>query len=102
MKIYQLTPTESDYAGWKHSTYKGKLIVRAENEADARKIALQTLITAAGYRPGEEIVLCPWNIPDLVSCEISSDSGFAVDGHREVLFPPNLDTEFPDSPRYCR
>jgi hypothetical protein len=80
--------------------YRGVLIVRAESEKDARQIAMQTLIIGAAYRSGDETTFCPWNIQDLVSCEISLDSGFPVDGRREVLFPPEWDTEFQYSLKY--
>ena len=101
MNIYQLTPTASDYAGWKHSRYRGKLIIRAEDEGDARKIALQTLLIGGECRLDKEVVFCPWDAPEVVSCEIFSDFRFPSDGRREVLFPPEWDIEFPDSPK-CR
>jgi len=102
MKIYQLEPNSTAYTGWKHSRYKGELVVRAEDENDARKIASRTLGCFATYRTGEETSFCPWDMPQFVSCVLLADSRFSVDGRREVLFPPDWDFEFPDSPNCGR
>lgn len=82
--------------------YRGDLIVRAEDEDDARRIAMRTMTIAASYRTGEATSFCPWKYPEFVSCVILSASGFSVDGRREVLSPSDWDIEFPDSPEYCR
>ena len=82
--------------------YRGELLVRAEDEDDARRIAVQTMIISAESRLGEPTSVCPWKDPEFVSCVPVSDSSFSVDGQREVLSPPNWDVEFPDSPKYCR
>ena len=82
--------------------YRGKLLVRAEDEDDARKIAQMTMEIHAEYRPGETMCVCPWRYLEFVSCVEVSNSGFNSTGRREVLRPPNWDVEFRDSPKYRR
>jgi hypothetical protein len=98
MKIYKLTPILEDYAGWKRSTYRGELIIRANDESDARNIAALTLNIHASMSAREPTP--PWGLPEVVSGESIEDSQFSVHGRREILFPPDLDTEFPDSPSF--
>ena len=102
MEIYRLNPTTKSYAGWNHSMYRGELIVRAENETDARSIAYQTMIIGGEVRTGQSTVYCPWTHPEFVTCSAATDTAFSKDGRREVLSPPEWDIEFPDSPKYCR
>jgi len=100
MKICKLTPILKDHASWKYSTHFGELIVRANDESDARKIADQTFTVGAPVRPGESTSSIPWYLREVVSCESIEDSRFSVHGRREILFPPELDAEFPDSPSF--
>ncbi len=39
MMIFKLTPIDAEPDQWKASTYKGEVIVRAEDESEARHLA---------------------------------------------------------------
>lgn len=39
MMIWKLTPTDVESSHWRGSTYKGEVIVRAEDEDEARHLA---------------------------------------------------------------
>jgi len=89
MSIFKIAPTEKESERWRASTYKGDVIVRAENEDEARikeaqlKFANPTIITG----PGQMTLRSPWIDLELVSCERLENSKYEENGPAGVLYP---------------
>lgn len=93
MKILKLSPIDPQYSGWKYSTICEDVIVRSENEDDARSIAVSTFAIMAEVK-GKANPYCPWNDPNLVTCTEIEDSRFSPDGEKEILSPSKYNYEF--------
>lgn len=87
MPIWKLIPIEETSDHWKVSTYKDYVIVRAADEDEAREKATLAFGIAARRNHGKDILLNPWNNPNLVTCQILKNSDFEEEGPAVVLFP---------------
>lgn len=94
MKIFKLSPIDPQYSGWKYSTICENLIVRSENEKDARCIAVSTFAIMAEVELGGATSCCPWDHSDRVTCIEIEDSRFSPDGEKEILSPSKYNYEF--------
>ena len=72
---------------WKASTYQGIVIVRAETEADARRLATQAFWIATDKIPLQEVPANPWIHSWLVAAEVLEGSPYNPDGDEEILSP---------------
>ena len=83
MQIYQLRPTVTDAREWNASTFKGPVLVRAESEADARKLAgARYGITS---RSGGSA--SPWTRGDLVQAAVMAQPRYPAQGRSMILEP---------------
>lgn len=88
MAIWKLLPTKKESPDWDQSTYRGVVIVRAENEQEARLCAMQRFTTAVEkLRRVQETRTCPWTQSELVTCEQVVGSNHPPDGASIVLEP---------------
>ena len=75
-QFFELAPKQENENGqnWKGSTYKGKVIVCAESETEARELAEKEFFDFADVQEAcTEKVYSPWLTEDYVSCvEIQS------------------------------
>lgn len=85
MQIWKLTVLDNDNSDWELSTYKGDLIVRAEDDHKARMQATHEFAIAAKAKPGQPTKINPWSQKSLVACEPYSGSEFPVEGRPSVL-----------------
>ncbi|MEE9130815.1 MAG: hypothetical protein V3T84_12410 [Phycisphaerales bacterium] len=88
MHIWELKPTNIESDHWQGSTYKGEVIVRAEDEDEARRHALVTFRVPTERVPRADTPFPPWTQSELVTCERLDDSDYAEDGPAGVLSPP--------------
>jgi len=94
--IWRLKALRLSSPHWKASTYRGDVIVRAESEANARRLAAKTFGIGAENGLGREVAANPWNRPWLVATEVLKGSQFDPDGEEEILYrpvPPELGEE---------
>lgn len=89
MKIFELTPINEDSHHWRASTYRGRLVVRAKDERGARTVAFGAFGIAVECKPGAELAVNPWRLPELVECREVQDSVHDADGPAMVLEPRN-------------
>jgi hypothetical protein len=87
MAIWKLLPLKLHSPDWKLSTYQGEVIVRAQNEREARMRATLKFATGAKANVKQTTKLNPWNRPDAVSCEVLTGSEYQEQGDSKVLFP---------------
>ena len=70
MPIWKLTPKEKESDRWRASRYTGYAIIRADNEDEARSIAILEFSKPPKRKSaGGETVHSPWLAPHLVKCE---------------------------------
>jgi len=60
MNTYRLSPIQPDYPGWRFSSYKVTVVVRAESETEARRIADMEFSSFAKIIPLQETIGGPW------------------------------------------
>jgi len=87
MAIWRLRPLNVDSPDWEAITYKGEVIVRAQNEEEARMCATGEFIIATEVKVGEKMKMDPWSQQDVVSCELLTGSQYPEHGESKVLFP---------------
>ena len=88
MLIYKLTPTEKTSDHWRASSYKGDVVIRAEDEDEARNIAkLKFLKAVKRISKYQDTPISPWSDSDLVKCERLENSDYDENGLAGVLFP---------------
>ena len=87
MRIWRLKPLSLSSPHWKASTYLGNVIVRAETEADARRLATQAFWIATDKIPLQEVPANPWIHSWLVAAEVLEGSQYDPDGDEEILSP---------------
>ncbi len=88
MRIWRLKALSLSSPHWKASTYRGDVIVRAESEANARRLAAKAFGIGAGTVLGREVAANPWYRPWLVAAEVLEGSQFDPDGEEEILYRP--------------
>ena len=93
MTIYQLTPIDLEYTGWKQSSHKQALIIRAESEDAARKLADLACSAFVEDAANQDIGFCPWMYSEYVRCEGLEDSNYSLEGDSEILDPSFLNFE---------
>ncbi len=74
MRIWRLKVLTPGSPHWKASTYQGDLIVRAETEVNARRLATQAFWIATEKIPGKEVAVNPWSHPRLVQAAVLEGS----------------------------
>jgi len=93
--IWRLKALRLSSPHWEASTYQGDVIVRAEAEANARRLAAKAFGIRARNGLGRELAN-PWYRPWLVAAEVLEGSQFDPDGEEEILYrpvPPELGEE---------
>ncbi len=87
MRIWRLKALTLSSPHWKASTYQGIVIVRAETEADARRLATQAFWIATDKIPLQKVPANPWIHSWLAAAEVLEGSQYNPDGDEEILFP---------------
>jgi len=87
MPVWSLTPVDLDDPDWEASSHRGRVVVRAANEQQARSVAAQAFDVKTGFRPGEGMRFPPWTRAEMVRAERIDDPRFEGDGPAEVLAP---------------
>ena len=87
MPIWELAPTDKSSGDWRASRYKGRVVVRAFSEDQARNLVSSKLHDASKKIPGGDTPLNPWRQSDLVVCKILKDSDYDENGPDEILDP---------------
>ncbi len=87
MRIWRLKALSFSSPHWEGSTYQGNVIVRAETEANARRLATQAFWMATEKIPGKEVAVNPWFHPMLVAAAVLVGSQYERDGDEEILSP---------------
>ncbi len=88
MHIWRLKALRLSSHHWEASTYRGDVIVRAESEANARRLATQAFWMVTEKIHGKEVAANPWYRPWLVAAEVLEGSQFDPDGQEEILYRP--------------
>jgi len=84
--IWRLTALRLSSPHWEASTYRGDVIVRAETEANARRLATQAFWIATD-KPSLEVPANPWSHSWLVAAEVLEGPQYDPDGDEEILSP---------------
>ena len=87
MRIWQLKALSLSSRHWEASTYRGDLIVRAESEANARRLATQSFWIATDKITLQQAPANPWSHSWLVAAEVLKGSQYDPDGEEEILYP---------------
>ncbi len=87
MRIWRLKALSPSSLHWKASTYQGDLIVRAETEANARRLATQAFWIKTDKIPLQEVPANPWIHSWLVAAEVLERSQYDWHGGEEILYP---------------
>lgn len=86
-RIFKLTPLDPDDPNWKASTYCGEVVVRADDESDARWAATLSFAIATQLTPGRPVPTSPWRYGNLVRAEEIETGEWSTDGERAILSP---------------
>jgi len=89
MRIWQLKALSLSSPHWKASTYQGNVIVRAETEVDARRLASQSFWIVTEKIPLQEVPANPWSHSWLVAAKVLEGSQYDPDGEEKILYPPD-------------
>jgi len=87
MHIWRLKALRLSSPHWEASTHQGDVIVRAETEANARRLATEAFWIATD-KPSLEVPVNPWSHSWLVAAEVLEGSQFDPDGEEEILYRP--------------
>jgi hypothetical protein len=87
MAVWRLNPIDLADPNWEASSYRGLVIVRAPNEASARKAAEDAFGVQTRFSPGKGMHIPPWTRSELVRAEIIDSPVYAAEGPTEVLEP---------------
>ena len=93
MKIWKLSPlVDFDSVDWCCSSHKGDAIVRAENEKEARELAVNHFLSLAKYNgPCQKTPCSPWGDSSVVRCIELDNSEYSTGGLAKVLKPDSFD-----------
>jgi hypothetical protein len=87
MPIYRLKPIDNNCVGWRYSTYKGEVIVRASCENEARNLANLRFCFMAEVSFAREVTTEPWTQKSIVSCQIQEETSLQHDLAPEIISP---------------
>jgi len=87
MLIWRLTPIDLEDPNWEASSHRGLIIVRAPNEASARKAAEEAFGVQTRFPAGKGMRVPPWTRSELVHAEIIDSPIYSAGGTTEVLEP---------------
>jgi hypothetical protein len=87
MLIWRLTPIDLEDPNWEASSHRGLIIVRAPNEASARKAAEEAFGVQTRFPAGKGMRVPPWTRSELVHAEIIDSPIYSAEGTTEVLEP---------------
>ncbi len=87
MRIWRLKALNFSSRHWEASAYQGNVIVRAETEANARRLATQAFWIATDKMPLQQVPANPWIHSWLVAAEVLKGSQYDPDGDEEILSP---------------
>ncbi len=87
VRIWRLKVLRPSSPHWEASTYQGNVIVRAESEANARRLAAKAFGIGARNGLGRKLAN-PWYRPWLVVAEVLEGSQYDPDGEEEILYRP--------------
>ena len=93
MQLWKLEPIDLANRNWAASTYKNKVIVRAEDLSKAQDLAAKAYGTTPRPRLGETTIINPWNNPGLVrTVQVQATDDYTEDGDQEIVYPPEAVT----------
>lgn len=87
MPIWRLIPIDLRDRNWEASSHRGPVVVRAEDEDEARKLTQEAFGVKTRFAPGEGVLAPPWLRAELVRAEVVTDTPHERDGPSEVLEP---------------
>ncbi len=88
MPIWTLEPLDLGNPNWEASTYKGKVIVRAENEKMARFLAAKAFGIAIQPALAQIQRITPWyHIGSVSCCQLLPSEEYPEEGEKGVLGP---------------
>lgn len=87
MPVWKLMPVDLSDPNWEASSHRGRVIVRAPSEDDAREEAERAFGVKTRFKPGAGVAAPPWKRPALVSAEEIEDPRYPPEGPTEVLDP---------------
>ena len=87
MAVWSLIPVDPDDPDWEASSHRGPVIVRAEDEREARRVAAKAFNLKTGFRPGQGVRFPPWTRAALVTAKRIDDPRFEAEGPAQVLEP---------------
>ena len=88
MQLWKLEPTNLTDNNWEASTYKGEVIIRAEDLHGAQHIAARAYGIATKRILGKTVKIIPWDYPGLVSTiQIQATDDYAEDGDLGIVYP---------------
>jgi hypothetical protein len=96
MKIWKLTPIELDDPHWKRSTHKETVVVRANDQDDARTVCNIAFGIAMTRQRGQTGLSNPWMQTSLARCEEMKSGDWDGRGLTEVLSPELYDDNLAD------
>jgi hypothetical protein len=85
--LFKLLPIDLSNSCWEASSHRGSAVVRARDEAAARKVAERAFGVKTRFPPGHGTLPPPWLRPELVRVEEIDDPRWSSDGPDEVLDP---------------
>lgn len=85
MKLYKFSPIDLSDISWERSWHQDEAIIRAENEQQARKLAMR--LHDHGFDHQEQTVLNPWANPSFAHCEEIPFGHYPTDGPAQILVP---------------
>ena len=87
MNIYRLSVADENFPGWRYSTHKGIVFIRAESEARARSLADGAFLKYALIEFGQKTSHAPWRDAAAVDVALYDGDEFSILGEEEILSP---------------
>lgn len=85
MAIWFLEVIDSDSRHWEASKYKGNLLVRAQDELHARRLAARKYKIATALSKGKKVPFNPWDKAVLVRCKVIDEYEYPEGGPDGVI-----------------
>lgn len=88
MKVFKVEPIASKlhHKSWDRAQYKGSIVVRAENKAEAiRKLNSEFQLAVLYVSLGSRVIYSPWENMELVTWQEINDPDYPAEGETAIM-----------------
>ena len=89
MQLWRFEPIDLTDRNWGASTYRGEVVVRAEDLRHAQLLAARAYGIATEHQLGEAVKINPWDHSGFVkTTQVDATDNYTEDGDQAIVYPP--------------